>query len=117
MTDASTEQDIPETETVDIQGRDVVIKPLNDAQLALMGREVRLMSKDTTPRERKLDAVSTMFTILESVVVSAEDKEYMNDLIIAGKLDLKALTSFVTVFTGEDAQKPKVRRGRAPAKR
>lgn len=121
MTVASTEEtNVPETEVVDIQGRDVEIRPLNDAQLALMAREVRIMSKPTFDRTRKMEAAAIMFNILESVVISPEDKEYMNELVVEGKLDLKELTSFVTVFNTEKEAAPappKVRRGRPPVKR
>lgn len=122
MTIASTEKDpTPKTEVVDIKGRDVEIRPLNDAQAALMAREIRIMGKSGMDGKRRIDAVARMFSILESVVVSDEDREYMDDLIIAGKLDLRELTSFVTVFRDdegeEEEEKPKVRRGRPPVKR
>jgi len=120
MTEASTDtQEAPETEMVDVQGRKVEIKQLNDAQIALMARDVRLLTKAGVDGTRKMDAVARMFSVLESVVLKQEDKDYMEDLIVAGELDLKQLTSFVTVFMEdeEEAPKPKVRRGRPPVKR
>lgn len=122
MTVASTEKDpAPTTEMVDIKGRDVEVKPLNDAQMALMAREIRIMARGDLDNHRRLDAVARMFSILESVVVKPEDREYMDDLIIEGNLDLRELTSFVTVFgadvDGAAEAKPKVRRGRPPVKR
>lgn len=120
MTIASTEKDpAPKTDVVDIKGRDVEIKQLNDAQMALMAREVRIMTKDGVDGQRRLDAVARMFSILESVVVKAEDRAYMDDLIVEGALDLRELTSFVTVFLEDEAPavKAKVRRGRPPVKR
>ncbi len=120
MTEASTEtKEAPATQLVDIQGREVEIKQLNDAQMALMAREVRMLTREGVDGARRLDAVARMFSILESVVVRPEDRAYMDDLIVEGKLDLRELTGFVTVFFNEDAvpEKPKVRRGRPPIKR
>lgn len=119
MTDASTEtKDAPKTETVDLKGRSVVIRELNDAQIALMAREARLLSKDGIDGQRKLDAVARMFNILESVVIDSADKSYMDDLIAEGELDLRDLTGFVSVFSNNKDEAPvKVRRGRPAVKR
>lgn len=105
-----------ETRLVDIKGRTVVVKAMNDAQIALMARESRLLQRDSVEGSRKLTGVARMFDILESMVVQEEDQEYMTDLITSGDLTLNDLLGFVTAFKSED-EKPKVRRGRPPLKR
>lgn len=105
-----------ETRLVDVKGRQVVIRMLMDAQLALMARESRVLQREDAPNARKVAGAARMFDMLESMVVQEEDREYVADLIATGELELKDLTSFITSFKPED-EKPKVRRGRPPTKR
>jgi hypothetical protein len=59
-----------------------------------------------------------MFTILESVIVQPEDKEFLENLMAEGTLSLSDLTSFVSAFNEDQSdEKPKVRRGRPAIKR
>jgi hypothetical protein len=104
-----------ETRIVDVKGRNVVVRAMVDAQMVLMAREAKLLQRDDVSSDRKLSGVSRMFDILESTVVQDEDREYLENLIAAGDLDLRELLSFVTVFATED--KPKVRRGRPTARK
>ena len=106
-----------DTRLVDIKGRNIVIRQLVDAQMVLMAREAKLLQKDGIDNERKMSAIARMFDMLESAVVQQEDRDYLLDLVVAGQLELNDLMSFLTVFTEEEAEKPKVRRGRPPTKR
>lgn len=108
-----------ETQIVDVHGRNIVIKKLVDTQVMLLAREAKILQRDDISTDRKLDGIDRMFTILESVVVQPNDKEYMQGLMTSGELDLRELLSFVTAFeVSDDDQKPaQVRRGRTPAKR
>lgn len=107
-----------ETRLVSVQGRNVVVRQLIDTQLMLLNRGARLLQRDDLERESKLATVDRMLTILESAVVQAEDLEYLEDLMSKGTLSLKDLLGFVTAFNEDEAEdKPKVRRGRPPAKR
>jgi len=107
------------TRSVDVKGRSVEVQQLLDAQLLLLSREARLASRETTEGDRRVVAVGRIFDLLESVMVSDEDKEYLIDLIVARNLELGDLRGFITAFSDEDEpeEKPKVRRGRPPAKR
>lgn len=71
------------------------------------------MQDDISDNGRKLKAVGRIMDILESAVVQQEDREYLMDLNVAGKLTLTQMRGFIDVF-GEE-QKTTVRRGRRPA--
>jgi len=106
-----------ETQTVDVHGRDVVIKKLVDTQVMLLAREAKILQRDDIGVDRKLDGIDRMFSILESVVVDPVDREYMQQLMTSGELDLRELISFVTVFEADQNKPVRVRRGRVAAKR
>ena len=111
----------PNTEPrdVDVRGRAITVKMLTDAQMMLLGRESRLARRQETDSERRMTAVARLFDILESVIMKPEDQEYCVDLAVKGDLELKDLMGFITAFADEEVEEdqPKVRRGRAPAKR
>jgi len=104
-----------ETRIVDFRGRQLVLRQLNGAQVALMAREARILQRDGDGA-RKIDGVARMFNILESMVVQDEDREFLEDLIESGEVDLTELAEFIKAFKPED-EKPKVRRGRPPRAR
>ncbi len=107
-----------ETRLVPVQGRNIVVRQLVDAQMMLLNRGARLLQRDDLDRDAKMATVDRMFTILESVVVQPEDREFLEDLMAEGKLNLRHLMDFVSVFNeDEPEEKPKVRRGRPAIKR
>lgn len=107
-----------ETRIVPINGRSIVIRQLRDTQLVHLMRHSRILQKDDVPIPAKLDSVERMFTILKSMVVQPSDDVYLTELEEAGEIELKDLMGFITAFDGpEQPEKPKVRRGRPPAKR
>jgi BioD-like phosphotransacetylase family protein len=106
-----------ETRSVDVRGRTITIQKLVDAQMLLMAREAKILQRDDVGGERKMTATAHMFDMLETMVVTEEDREYLLQLIIDGNLELKELMGFISVFTEDDEAKPKVRRGRPPVKR
>jgi hypothetical protein len=99
-----------ETRPVDVKGREIQVKELNDGQLSLMFREARLLQKDGVENGRKMAAVGRIFDILESVVVSETDREYLTDLTVAGELGLADLMGFLKAFAPQEPTKPAVRR-------
>jgi hypothetical protein len=106
------------TRIVKVRDRNIVIRQLVDAQMMLMAREARVLQRDDMSTDRKIDGVDRMFRILQSAVVQPEDREFLDELIIIGDLDIKELMSFITVFNELDEDdKPRVRRGRPPVKR
>ena len=121
-----TDPDIPstsdpgrETQVVEVRGRSIVVRKIIDTQMMILAREARVLQRDDVTSDRRLTAIDRMFRILESSVVQPTDREYLEELMLDGELDLRELTSFVTVFgnKAESEAPPKVRRGRTPAKR
>lgn len=108
-----------ETQVVLVRGRSIVVRKILDTQMMLLAREAKILQRDDVDVDRQLSAVDRMFRILESAIVQPSDREFLEELMLDGELDLRELTSFVTIFGEQEdgAAKPKVRRGRAPVKR
>lgn len=105
------------TRDVDIRGRMITVKELTDAQMLLMAREARLAQQPDTESDRRLTSIARIFDILESVVINDEDREYLMDITVKGQLTLGDMLTFASPEAETEAEKPKVRRGRAPTKR
>jgi hypothetical protein len=103
-----------ETRIVSVRDRTIVVRRLIDTQLMLLAREAKVLQRDDIGMDRKMNGIDRMFRILESAIAQESDREYLEDLMVAGELDLNELLSFVTAFGDKDEaeQKPKVRRGR-----
>lgn len=113
MTDPGTD-----TRLVPIAGRNIVVRLINDAQVALLLREARYAQRDDVTQERRMDAGARMFDIMESAVVQESDRKFLLEKITEGSVEMEDLMSFVTVFRKPpEDEKPKVRRGRPPARR
>lgn len=85
--------------------------------MMILAREAKVLQRDDVTPDRMVTAVDRMFRILESAIVQLEDKEFLEGLMLDGELDLRELTTFVTIFGEADTAKPKVRRGRTTVKR
>lgn len=105
-----------ETRVVDVKGRAIVVKRLNEAQLLFLNREAILLQRGGLPEDRVRAGMRRVLDALESQVVQDMDREYLLDLVALGDLELKDLMGFIRSFTDEDGEpeKPKVRRGRRP---
>lgn len=106
-----------QTQVVPINGRSIVIRQLVDTQMFHLLRHARIMEKDDVDRATKLDSVEKIFTLLHRMVVQPSDLEYLIEQEESGNVELKDLLVFMTSFQDQEPEKPKVRRGRPPAKR
>lgn len=102
-----------ETRLLPLEDRQIVVRQLNETQLLLLGREARLLAQDRVDGDRKLKAAGTMMDLFEAAIVQEEDVDFVRDMVVKGKVDLKVLLSFLAVFQPEP-DKPRVRRGRPP---
>jgi hypothetical protein len=105
-----------EARPITVGGRDVLVRPLLGSQAVLMMRLVRNLQKQKVD-DYDMGAIVTntakILDVVESALVDQADKDYIEELIIDRKLDLKELVAVVTVFDDAAvAEKPKVRRGR-----
>jgi hypothetical protein len=109
-----------ETRVVHVRDRAIVVAQLIDTQLMLLLRCSKILQRDDVDVSTKLDHLDRMFRILQKSIVQAADREFLEELMEEGALDLRELMSFVTIFQrGEDVEAvaPKVRRARTTAKR
>lgn len=105
-----------ETRVVQVRDRNIVVRQLQDTQMLILGREAKILQRDDVSVDRKMDSVDRMFRVLESAIVQASDREFLDGLMLDGELNLREFLSFVSAFKPEESTKPKVRRGRAPVK-
>lgn len=113
MPDMANEDSGRATQIVPVLGRNVVIRKLTDIQMGLLLRGSRILSSPNVDQAEKMEMMEMMFQILDSVVVQDEDKKWVLKQQIEGRLELKDMTSWVSVFEEEkDEKKPAVRRGR-----
>lgn len=100
--------------TITLKGRDIGVKKLNDAQIALMTREANRAQRKSLDYQIRLEAVGRILDVLEAAIVSDDDKTYVVDLMVAGDLEMADLLPVITAFYSdtEETDKPVVRRGR-----
>lgn len=113
MTEPVTENGRP-TRIVPVKGRSIVVRQLMDTQMVHLLRHSRILQKDDVAVKEKLDSVERIFTILETMIVQQEDRDYMVEMEEAGEIELKDLMAFITAFQGDEPEKPRARRGRPP---
>lgn len=108
-----------QTRVVPLNGRQIVVRELVDTQMVHLMRHSRILQKSDVPNDAKMDSVDRIFKILKTMVVQPEDQAYLVDKEEAGEISLRDLMAFINAFKDEDREpeKPKVRRGRPPAKR
>ena len=108
-----------ESKAVDINGRPVTLKKINEGQIALLLRESRKLERGEATGKDGLAALERIDRIMRSLVVFTEDQDYLDTQMEDGKLGMKQLVQYaMSVYTdGVEPEKPKVvRRGR-PTKR
>lgn len=83
-----------------------------------MIHEAALFRSDTIPRERKMKGLDRLYRVMISLVVNQDDKDFVEDLMADGELDMRELVTVINdLYNKGEAPVPvKARRGR-PAKR
>lgn len=108
-----TEPNQGETRTINLKGQDIEVRRLRDTQLLLLTREAKVVTRAGADKERVLEAASRLMDVLESAIISPEDKDYFIGLNVRGEVELSDLMQVLTVFSEGPAEtKPAVRRGR-----
>ena len=106
-----------ETRVVSIKGRPIIIRKPTDAQMLHLMRHTRILQSDNVAIPQKLDSVERMALILDKMIVQQEDRDFLTGLEEEGDLELKDRLQFIGAFEEQEPEKPKVRRGRPPARR
>jgi len=108
---------VTETRIAKVKGLDIVVKQLTEGQIGVMAREYARLRRSTGTGQDKMVSAGRIMDVLESAIVSQEDKDRLYDLTIAGELDLSDMQSIAVAFDQQEAPapaavKPAVRRGR-----
>lgn len=105
-----------DAEAIDIKGRPVTLKKITVGQMALVLRESKRMQRDDVTGKEAMAALERVDLIIASLIVFDEDREYVENLLANGTLDLTDMVRLVMdIYTKDAEEKPKVaRRGRPP---
>lgn len=99
------------TAVVPLNGRDVTVMELTDAQMLHLGRHARILQSAAIDNATKMESMERMGRILDSIVAEA-DRGFVQELQESGELTLVQMVEFVKAF-GPPKAAPKVTRGRA----
>lgn len=99
------------TATINLNGREVTVLELTDAQMMHLGRHARILQSAAIDKDAKMESMERMSRILDSIVAEG-DREYVVGLQEAGELTLVQMVEFVKAFSAKKAP-AKVTRGRA----
>lgn len=105
-----------QTRIVPILERQVVVRALNETQMALIAREAGRLTRGNLDGRAAVMAVARVMDIMEKAVVQPEDVEFLTEQMIDGKLSLQDLLPMLSVFGEPEVTAPAVRRGRPTRK-
>lgn len=96
-----------------IGGREILFRPPTQAQLLIVGRLVRTSRQFVDTDDKEMDRVqiqggvekmSMILDVIDSMVINPADRDFLEQQMIAGKLDLGELME--AFDTGEDEGEP-----------
>lgn len=113
-----------DTPAVELADRTVAVRPPTDGQFLVLVRTIELLQRENVPVSVKMKSFTQVDRVISSLIVDDDDRQFVDDLIIDGKLTLAGLMREVLSATGHSvdggaAKAPKakaVTRGR-PRKR
>ena len=118
MTDAIEIPDIKSVERpekmVTIGGREILCKGLSDTQYMQLVHEAKLFTSDVVNIDRKSKGLDRLFRVMISLIVNPDDRDYVEDLMADGELDLSYFTTVLREIYDAPtpaAVKKQVRRG------
>lgn len=111
-------QALPRPEKViELAGRSIMFRGLTEGQHMQMVREASLFRNDSTPSQRRVKSLERLYIVMLSLVKEPDDREYVEDMISEGELDITFLVEALrNIYEKQEQAQQKVRRGR-PAKR
>lgn len=98
-----------------LAGREMMLKLPTSGQFTLINTFVARVSNDNLEPKARMKAAGQLMSIMLSMIVTDSDREYAEDQIAAGVLDLSDFAEAFQAFKGDTEKKTTVRR--APAKR
>lgn len=112
--------DLPDEELITkdlpIGDRMITVRALSNGQMMQLQHEANLLQKDSLPGDRKMKGVDRIYRILKSAIVEPDEREYVEDQMADGELDLRTLVRLIVSVYQEDRPKrgSQVRRSRSP---
>lgn len=82
--------------------RDVTFKRPTDSQWAALVKYSEIVRRNP---ERTLQGIARMLEVIDNMVVEPDDRLYLEDLMVAGTLDMAELVRVIEKFD-EEAAKP-----------
>lgn len=103
------------TKLMNIGGREVLCRFLTEAQFMQMAYEAQVLGSDKIPDTRKIKTLTRMFRIMRSIIVDDDDKDYIEDLMADGTINMSDLLAVIKELNeaGTTKSTAKVRRGPA----
>lgn len=105
------------TRMVEILDRQIAVRELTEGQMMVLARYADTASTETVDTRQKIHAVARMLSILERAVVEDEDRRFLEDQMMDGKLELADMTAVVSVFKEEQPTNRAGRRASRTVKR
>jgi hypothetical protein len=109
------------TATVTILDRPIEVREYKDSQIMLLVSEANTIKRTGADPTRRMQGVDRVMRLLESAVVSEEDRDWLVEQNIAGNISMGDLTGFLRAFNSDDEEtvvpNRAVRRGRPPKQR
>lgn len=83
---------MPSTE---FRGRTIEVSPLTEGQLILLARYANRVASDGLDGRAKINEISKVMSILESAIVDAADREFLETEMAMGRLELSDMIEIV----------------------
>lgn len=102
------------TKVIKLGDREVLCRMLTEAQFMQLAYETKLMTNNSISTDRKVKTLERIFRVMRSVVATEEDKEYLEDLVAEGVVDMYDLLHVIEELNKEYPDKKqlaKVSRG------
>jgi len=119
MTEDVTGTELPEAPPghyyAELKGRSILVKEINDAQSMMLGTIYRNL-KNVAEYGAALDALGRIGTLFEALIVTAEDRYFLEEAILRGELEIADFASVFVTLKKKEAAAPaapkRPRRGR-----
>lgn len=107
------------TAVVSLGGRDITLRAFNETQFMQLQHESLVLKRSedgNMPIDRVQKSLDRVFRAIRSAILDEDERDYIDDLMAEGELELRELVRAVFVFNHdaavEDEKPVQVRRGR-----
>lgn len=83
------------TRTTEVKGRTITVLTPTDGQMAVLAQHIRIGKRADAPAGAQFNAIGTIMTVLDKLVVEEEDRDFLGGLLVDGDLDIPELVAVV----------------------